>query len=167
MQKTGTTGRMMNTVFMLLLFCVFATTVLMTLLSGAGAYQTVTDNMNQQYTERTCLSYLEAKVHHYDKMGMVKLEPFGDVVALALYEQIDDVQYKTLIYHHDGAVKELFFETGLKLQPQDGQTVLATKDLQFCWKQSNLLQLVCTAENNERIEVLVYLHGGEEVSLYA
>ncbi len=167
MQKTGTTGRMLNTVFVLLLFCVFATTVLMTLLSGVGAYQTVTDNMNQQYTERTCLSYLEAKVRHYDEVGRVNVEPFGDSVALVLYEQIEDTQYKTLIYHHDGAVRELFCETGLELQPQDGQSILATKDLQFCWKERNLLQLVCTAENNTQVEILVYLHGGEEVSLYA
>lgn len=158
---------MLNTVFVLLLFCAFALTVLLTLLSGAGAYQSVQENMESQFTERTGLAYLEAKLHHYDSAGAVQIEPFGDTMALALYEEIEGVQYKTLIYHHEGFIKELFFEEGLCFQPDDGQSVLAVQDFTVCWKQQNLLQLVCISEDGTQAELTVYLHGGEEVTLHA
>ena len=166
MRGTGTTGRMLNTVFVLLLFCVFALTVLMTLLMGAGAYQGLQENMDRQYTERTGLMYLDAKLRHYDEAGAVQLEPFEDTTALALYEQVDGTRYKTLIYHHEGYIKELFFEDGLQFRPEDGQYVLAARQLTFQWKQPNLLHLVCVSEDGAEAELMVYLHSGEEVALY-
>ena len=158
---------MLNTVFVLLLFCVFAMAVLMTLLSGAGAYQSVHDNMENQYAERTGLAYVEAKLHHYDRMDAVRVEPFADTTALALYEQIDGKTYKTLIYYHDGYLKELFFEDGLVFQPADGQNVLEAEALIFNWKQPHLLQIICESDNGIQAETIVYLHSGEEVTLYA
>ncbi len=166
MQKTGTTGRMLNTVFVLLLFCAFAGAMLTALLSGAGVYRSVNETMESQYTERTALAYLEAKLHHYDTADAVKLEPFADAAALALYEELDGVLYKTLIYHHDGYIKELFFEHGLFFRPEDGQKVLVAKDLQLSWAASNLLRLICISDDNREAELLVYLHSGEEVALY-
>lgn len=157
---------MLNTVFVLLLFCVFALAVLMTLLSGAGAYQSLNENMEQQYTERTGLAYLEAKLRHYDENGAVQLESFADTTALALYEQVDGTQYKTLIYHHDGYIRELFFEDGLQFHPEDGQCVLEAQQITFQWKRQNLLQVACVAADGSAAELLVYLHGGEEVALY-
>lgn len=167
MQRRGTTGRILNTVFVLLLFCVFTMTVVMALLSGAGAYQSIHRNMESQYTERTGPAYLEAKLHHYDKAGAVKLESFAGSTVLALYEQVDGREYKTLIYHHDGYIRELFFEDGLHLQPEDGQPVLMMQNILFAWKQPNLLQIVCIADDGVETELLVYLHGGEEVAFYA
>lgn len=157
----------LNTVFVLLLFCAFVMMMLMALLSGAGAYRSVQGHMEAQYTERTALSYLEAKLHHYDRVDGVQLEPFYDTMALTLYEDIDGVRYKTVIYQYDGYIRELFFEDGLTFRPEDGQIVIAAKALQCSWKQPNLLQLVCVAEDGAQTELLVYLHSGEEVELYA
>ncbi len=167
MGRTAVTSRIWNTVFVLLLFCAFTMAAAMALLSGAGAYQSMHDHMEHQYRERTGPAYLEAKIHHYDKAGAVQLEPFADSTALALYEQVDDRQYKTLIYYYDGYLRELFFEDGLQLQPEDGQPVLMMQDLSFAWKQPDLLQIICTTDDGTQTGLLVYLHGGEEVSLYA
>lgn len=166
MRKTGTIGRMLNIVFVLLLFCAFALMMLMTLLSGAGVYQSVHENMEHQYEERTALAYLEAKLHHYDSVGAVQLEPFADTTALAFYEDVDDVRYKTLIYYHEGYIKELFFETGLLFQPEDGQRVLPASDLQFDWAAPNLLQLTCSTKDHTNAVLLVYLHSGEGVTYH-
>ena len=71
MQRMEAAGRIWNTVFVLLLFCVFTLTVGMTLILGADAYQSIHQHMEAQYDERTGPAYLEAKVHHYDKAGAV------------------------------------------------------------------------------------------------
>ena len=166
MQKTGTTGRMLNTVLILLLFCAFALALLLALFNGAGVYRSIQSNMDSQYTERTALAYLEAKIHHYDTIGAVALEPFADTVALALYEEVDGVSYKTMIYSQEGYLKELFFEAALTVAPEAGQRVLAVKKMEFQQLEQNLLQLVCISPTGEQAMLLVYLHSGEEVMLH-
>lgn len=167
MQRTGTTGRILNTVFVLLLFCVFTITVVMALLSGVGAYRSIHENMEEQYIARTGPAYLEAKLQHFDYADGVQLEAFAQCEALALYETVDGKQYKTLIYAHEGYLRELFFEDGLALKPEDGAPVLPIQDVTFAWKNANLLQIVYTALDGVETEQLVYLHGGEEVMLHA
>ena len=81
MQRMEAAGRIWNTVFVLLLFCVFTLTVGMTLILGADAYQSIHQHMEAQYDERTGPAYLEAKVHHYDKAGAVQLEQFAGSTA--------------------------------------------------------------------------------------
>ncbi|MBO5430295.1 MAG: DUF4860 domain-containing protein [Peptococcaceae bacterium] len=164
MQRMEAAGRIWNTVFVLLLFCVFTLTVGLTLILGADAYQSIHQHMEAQYDERTGPAYLEAKVHHYDKAGAVQLEQFAGSTALALYEEIDGKVYKTLIYYYDGYIRELFFEDELAFQAEDGQRVLLAQDLSFHWAQTNLLQIVCTTAGSEEAALMVYLHSGEEVT---
>ena len=164
MRKIRTVSHKVDTVFPLILFGVFAVSVLLVLLAGAGAYQDIAARMERQYEERTCLSYLDAKVRHYDAAGQVAVEMLDECQALALYEEIEGVRYKTLIYCYDGYVRELFFEDGLAFQAEDGQRVLLAQDLSFRWAQTNLLQIVCTTAGGEAAELMVYLHSGEEVT---
>ena len=156
----------MNMVFVLLLFCVFTAAVLVTLLVGANAYRSISDHMQQQYTERTCLAYIEAKIHHYDKCGRVVLEPFGDEMALALYEDLEGTVYKTLIYHHDGMIKELVFEEGLQHAPAAGQAIIKAQALRLYWAAENLLSMSYTADDGVQTVLAIYLHSGEEVPIY-
>lgn len=145
--------------FVLTLFCVFTIAVLFVLLAGANAYQEIAATMEEQYAERTCLSYIDTKVRHYDTAGQVQVEPFSTIEALALYEDIESVRYKTLLYYYDGYVRELFFEDGLQFQPEDGQKVVAAKGLQIEKEQANLLKLICTSVEGREEQLFIYLHG--------
>ncbi len=166
MRKIKTVNHTVDTVFVLMLFCLFASAVLLVLLAGANAYQKIADNMESQYAERTCLAYLDAKIRHYDETGMVDVESFGGHDALALYEEFDGTRYKTLIYYADGFVRELFFEDGLEFQPEDGQVVVAAADLQVRKKTENLLQLTCVGEDGRREQLLAYLRSGKGADGY-
>ena len=167
MQKTGTTGRMLNTVLILLLFCAFAMAMVLTLFSGTGVYRSIQEHMESQYTERTALAYLETKIHHYDTVGAVVLEPFAATTALVLYETVDGVLYKTVIYSHEGYLKELFSEAELMLTPEAGQRVIAVNNFEACFIAQDLLQLICTTPTGEQADLLVYLHSEGEVMHYA
>lgn len=167
MRKTQITNHTIDMVFVLVLFSVFAISVLLVLLAGAGVYQDIANRMEKQYTERTGLAYLDVKIRHYDEMGMVALESFGDCEALALYEIIDGIRYKTLIYCYDGYIRELFFEEGLDFRPEDGQRVVAAKALSVEWVSENLLRLLCTSETEQQEELLLYLQSDRGVDQYA
>lgn len=166
MRKIRTANHTIDTVFVLMLFCVFTAAVLTVLLAGANAYQVIANKMEEQYAERTCLSYLDAKIRHYDEIGMVGTETFGNTEALALYEELKDVRYKTLIYYADGYVWELFFEDGLQFQKEDGQKIVPAKDLRVEQKSNDLLLLTCTSEDGRQEQLIVYLHSGKGVDVY-
>ncbi len=161
------TGYTIDTMFVLVLLCVFAVSVLLVLLAGTGAYQDIAGKMEEQYKERTCLSYLDAKVRHYDKAGMVSAEMFDGCEALALYEEAEGVGYKTLIYCYDGYVRELFFEEGLSFQPDDGQTIVPAESLTVTVLAENLIQLECTGETGNRETLTIYLRSGKGADFYA
>lgn len=167
MRKIQTENHTINTIFVLVLFCVFAVAVLLVLLAGTGAYQDIAGRMERQYEERTCLAYLDAKVRHYDEAGMVAVETMGECDVLALYEDIDGVRYKTLIYCADGYVRELFFEDGLQFLPEDGQPVVPAKALQVIQKGDTLIQLTCIGEEGQQEELLLYLRSGKGAEFYA
>lgn len=166
MRKIRAANHTIDTIFVLVLFCVFTAAILMVLLSGANAYQTIASKMEEQYAERTCLSYLDAKIRHYDEIGMVGIESFGDAEALALYEDLEGIRYKTLIYFIDGYVWELFFENGLQFQPEDGQKIIPAQDLQIERKTNDLLYLTCISKDGQKEQLIVYLHSGEGVDVY-
>lgn len=167
MRKWKQDNHTIDIVFMLALFCAFAAAVLSVLLAGAGAYQSIANNMEEQYDERTCLAYVDAKLRHYDERGMVAVRQFGGSDALALSETVDDTQYTTLIYYADGYVRELYFEEGLQFQPEDGEKIIAVQDLKITRLRDDLLRLTCISADGRQEQLLVYLHSGKGVDRYA
>lgn len=77
MRKIKTANHTIDIVFILVLFCLFAASVLSVLLAGANGYQGIVDKMEGQYAERTCLSYLDAKTVIMMKPALVDVESFA------------------------------------------------------------------------------------------
>ena len=110
-------GHTIDVLFGLLLFCLFAVLMLVVLMSGVGAYRGIEQSMQSHFDQRTALSYISAKVRHYDQAGCVTVEPFGDGDALCLLEDIEGDTYCTWIYVKDGRLMELFAEADSGLPP--------------------------------------------------
>lgn len=161
MRNQKTANGTIDILFLLTLFCVFAVAVLLVLTAGARSYQSVTEKMNSQYTERTGLAYVEAKLRHYDEIGGIATESFGNSEAIALRELIDGKTYKTLIYFYEDAIRELFFEDGMVFQPEDGETVIQAGGLSAQWKSDTLLEVTCRNTDGRIDRLLYYCHGKE------
>ena len=146
-----------DVVFALVLFCVFAMSLLLVLLTGAKAYRGVRDNMEEQYTERTCVSYIAAKVRHYDERGTVRVGDFDGVPALCLTESIDGVEYVTYLYFHEGYDCELFTDPALALHAADGMRIMEAGGLTFSQASEDLLAVSCTGLDGGQIEVMLHL----------
>ena len=130
----------------LLLFCVFTVTMLFVLVSGAGAYQKISETMEEQYRERTCLSYIAAKIRHADSNGSVYTGTFGGGSALYLEEEEDGTVYVTVLYYYDGSVRELFTLKDTQLLPEDGFEILSADNLTFSEPADGLIRAVCTVD---------------------
>lgn len=123
-RSTGT-----GTIAALTLACVFGVTLLLSLATGAGVYQRVADRVEQSAQQRVGLTYITAKLHAYDTAGGIRAGTFGDVDAVFLSEDLDGVAYETALYVHDGWMKELLYEKGWKMSPEDGMAITEAQSL--------------------------------------
>jgi hypothetical protein len=120
-----------DTVFVLLIFCVFAVSMLVVLMLGGSIYKNMTDISKDGYNERTTLSYIWSKAKNLDNEGHISVSYFSDSSALSFQEIFGDTTYETLIYLHDGWVRELFYETGFEFYPEHGTPIIETNLLYF------------------------------------
>ena len=130
-----------DTVFVLLIFCFFAMSVLLTLMLGGSIYKHMTDLSEDGYDERTCLSYIWSKVKNDDEAGRITVGDFGGISALCLVEVYGDTAYETRIYLYDGWVYELFCEAGLGADPEDGTPIIKSGALAFEALEDGLIKV--------------------------
>lgn len=116
---------MIDILFVLLLFASFAFSSLLLIVMGSDVYQTTVNRMDANYYARTSCSYIIEKARANDSASSFSiLENFGDSDALCLTEEIHETKYHTLIYYHNGQLKELFCKADLQLPPDAGQNIL-------------------------------------------
>ena len=149
MEKKG--GQKIDTVFVLMIYCVYALSVLVVLMLGGNVYKNMTAISREGYNERTCLSYIWTKLKNNDDGGMITVGQFGGVSALLLNEVYGDTVYQTRIYLHDGWVYELFCEEGMDFDPEDGMQMIRADSLGFEMLDSGMIKVTSGAES-----VLVY-----------
>ena len=80
MKRTGGSGM----IAALILACLFATTMLLTLVMGARVYRGVQARVEASAEGRVGLAYITAKVHGNDHAGGISVQDFGGVDAVVL-----------------------------------------------------------------------------------
>ena len=146
----GRRNHSIDVVFVLVLFCTFAISVLMVLMVGASSYNDVTDSMTANYEDRTGVGYIAEKVRHYDADGGVDVGSFDGQNALILNENIDGEQYATYIYCYDGFIRELFTEAGNDLPPEAGEEIIQAEDFQAEKLTDGLIRVTCTMKDGSQ-----------------
>ena len=159
MKRTGR-HHTVDTVFVLSLFCVFTAAVLMTLILGTNIYSTMQKTSNEAYYARTALSYITQKLRHCDSADCVEISEFGGSSALMLTELYNDVEYETIIYIYDGAVRELFCEKGVDFEPDAGGEIIKGKALSFDFVSDDLIRVNYIDTQGGSSSVFAYLRSG-------
>ena len=150
----------------LIVFCVFTMSVLTVLVLGVSAYKKVMDITREGYEERLCLSYIWTKVKNGDKAEKVYITDFQGLTALSIDEVYDGITYHTVIYHYEGWVYELFYESGLEFSPGAGVTVIGVDYLSFEPTEDGLIKVSAGSENvfiSPRAKSAVAFNGGGSV----
>ena len=124
-------GQRAGTVVVLIIFLVFAMSVLLVLTLSASIYGNMTDISKDGFEERTALSYVWTMVKNHDMNGSVSAGEFHGISALIIEEELGRVDYRTRIYVYEGRLYVLFSEASLEFEPQDGVPVYDAPDLSF------------------------------------
>lgn len=136
-----------DTVFVLLIFCVFTASVLMVLMLGGSVYKNVTEMARDGYDERTCLAYVWTKVKNNDDSGNVYVGDFQGLSVLCLEENYDGAVYQTMIYLYDGWVRELYSEAGLEFYPEAGVAVIQADSMNLEQLDDGLIEIGVGSES--------------------
>lgn len=117
-------SHMVDILFTLALFCVFAASSLMVVMIGVNVYKKTVNSMNDNYDCRTSLIYLSEKLNQNDTSMGVHIEQLDGVDALVIDQEIEDEAYQTWIYHQDGKLKELFVSEEAEKNSESGQPIM-------------------------------------------
>ena len=127
--------------FVLALFGVFAVSALALVTIGADVYQHTVEDMGVNYESRTAVSYILEKVRQNDTTDSISLATLEDTPALCMLSRIEDETYCTYLYFYDGHLKELFMREGTSL---GGQVLPAGTDIS---KLRPLMELAVDSKN--------------------
>jgi hypothetical protein len=141
MIKSARGNSRIDTIFVLIIFCVFAISVLLVLMLSAEMYKKMTDISREGYDDRTGLSYIWTKVKNNDNAGKIHIGDFNGVPALCFDEEFSDVIYTTRVYFYDGWIMELFSEADIDFLLEDGAQIIQLDDLVFEEFSSGLIRV--------------------------
>ncbi|MDR0904803.1 MAG: DUF4860 domain-containing protein [Oscillospiraceae bacterium] len=154
-----------DAVFALILFCAFAVSMLMVLMTGAQAYRGVRDRVENHYSGDTAISYIAMKLRHYDASDCsVTVGTLGDGDALFMTELIEETEFVTAIYFHDGYIKELFAENGYDFAPEDGFKIVAAQEMNIASPYEGVFEIKCVGTGGDTTQTAVALRSGSGVS---
>ena len=151
----------------LLLFCVFAGSILMVLLMGARDYQRLTERDRRGFDQRTAVQYLASRVRAADRVQGVAVGPFdgeNQEQTLFLYETVDGERYYTRVYCYDGYLRELFAGEGDSFSPEDGERILEAQQLKLNMTD-HVLDLSVTAGDGTELELSLTLRSGKTLTI--
>ena len=91
-------SKKIDTLFIMILFGMFAVTAFILVLIGIKQYKVTADSMNYNYEVRTASSYLREKIRQNDIGAGIHVENIDGTDVLALSSNINGQTYKTYIY---------------------------------------------------------------------
>ncbi len=153
--KRGNQNRhIVDVLFVLALFCVFAASALMLVTLGANVYKQIVSDMDKNFEDRTAYSYVIEKLRQNDTSGAIEIGELEGTPALMLTEQIGDEEYCTYLYLYNGFLKELSIRkdsfAGNNIRSA-GQNIMELSEFSMEEPEKGLLKLELDTGNGEPI----------------
>lgn len=163
MKKKAGHRHMIDILFVLSLFCVFAVSSVLLILFGADIYQKTVQQMDSNYTSRTSIAYITEKIRQSDTENAIQIVSQNGTQVLMLTNIINEIPYATSLYEFDGYLYELFARTDLELPLDAGQPVMELHSLSFSQIEPNILEISFTDTTNKKQTIYVSMHSRMEV----
>lgn len=148
-------SHVLQLLFTLTLFCVFAASSLLVVILGSRVYSNTISEMNGNYDLRTSLHYISEKLRQSDAAGSVRIGSFGDGDALLLDQTVDGTVYRTWIYQYDGSLCEIFAQKDAVLQPANGQAIMPLAGFALSYEEPGLLRVQTTGADGQTASLLL------------
>ncbi|MCI8430011.1 MAG: DUF4860 domain-containing protein [Lachnospiraceae bacterium] len=116
-------------IFPIALFFVFAASSFSVLILAADVYASTTDRLGVNDENRTALSYISEKIRQNDSNGAINTVSIDDTDCLALSAVYNGIPCTTYIYVYDGILKELFINDGIPVSLKNGRDIMQISSL--------------------------------------
>lgn len=159
--RTGDNNRhVVDVLFVLALFGVFAASALLLVTIGASVYKQTVSNMEQSFSDRTSYSYLVEKIHQNDIYDAIEIGELEGSPALVLTQRLDEEEYCTYLYLYEGYLMELFTRknsfAGTDLRPA-GQNIMPLSGFTLEAPASGLIKITIDTGNGSPITLYTAL----------
>ena len=148
-----------DVLFVLALFGLFAVSALMLVTVGADVYKQTVDDMSTNYETRVSVSYIAEKIRQND--GNINIDYLGETPALVMEQEYNDDIFSTYLYYHDGYLKELLVRKGSFIGDNSlsaGQEIMKISAFQADMTMENLLKIDLTTADGVQKELFLHLH---------
>lgn len=153
-------NHMIDFLFPVALFFVFAVSAMTVILLATGIYRSTTEHSSLNYTARTSLAYICEKMHQNDVGGEVALGTFDGCDALILRQTRQEDSYCTYIYVYENELKELFAKDGVEADAKNGKTILAVDDFSMEAVRGGVFRFTCTDTDGNQDSMIVGIRSG-------
>ncbi len=144
MFKIRTGSRRIDSIFVMILFFLFALTAFVLVMIGVRQYQSTADSMNYNYEVRTATSYLREKVRQNDSHAAISIDNIEDTDVLALKSEVNGIVYYTYIYYYDGYLRELYVQDGSSYSLNTGQQIIELSSFDLSEATNRLITVTIT-----------------------
>lgn len=162
MEFGGEKKHMVDILFVLTLFFVFALSALTLVILGANIYKSTVDHMEESFTDRTSYAYITQKLRQNDEEGALSIGNIGGEEALIMTQEVNNTIYNTFIYSYDGYLCELLTRADMEMEPSAGTKIIRIEDLSFDEISPGLYNVDITTENSNSISLVLSSHTAEE-----
>ena len=149
---------MIDFLFPIALFFVFAVSALTVILLATNIYRSATENSSLNYTAGTSLSYISEKIHQSDENGKVSLGTFDGHDALILKQEYEGTADLTYIYVDEEVLKELYVKDGVQAASASGKTILPVKSFKMKALGEQVFSFTCIDGEGHEASTIVGIH---------
>lgn len=155
-------NHMVDLLFTLTLFGVFAAASLLVVIFGAKIYQNTVNHMEENFTSRTAVSYIAEKFRQCDTEGGIQIVNYEGIDVLLLESHpTEDITLTTCIYQDGGYLKELAVTDRANLKLAAGQKIMELSDLTMDTPDMGLFRFSVVDEKGHTETVLLSQKAGE------
>lgn len=162
MKKLTSSRHIIDILFVLSLFCVFAISSVLLILFGADIYKKTIQQMDANYSSRTSIAYITEKLRQSDTSNAIQIISQNDTQILMLTQEINGITYATSLYEYDGYLYELFARTDIALPLDAGQPIMELSSLTFALIEPNIIQICFIDSSKQEQTIYVSMHSRME-----
>ncbi|MDE6961187.1 MAG: DUF4860 domain-containing protein [Lachnospiraceae bacterium] len=122
-------SHVIDLIFPIALFFVFAASSLSVLILAADIYASTTNRMAANDQNRTVLAYISEKIRQNDAQGAVGMSVVDGTDCLTMSAVYNGTPCTTYIYEYEGMLKELFINDGILFSLKDGKDIMEIASL--------------------------------------
>lgn len=154
-----------DVLFVLALFGLFAVSALILVTIGANVYKRTVDDMSANYETRTSVSYIAEKIRQNDTLSLssedgISITELSREPALLLEQDINGEAFYTYLYYYDGYLKELFVRKGSFIGSNSltaGQNIMELSSFSLKQPMPQLISIQMTTPGNTEKQLFIHL----------